>query len=731
MKTVIHDTLETKSILFILFVLTILSVSSSIQANDDQTVESVTIIGTKEDVKKLPGSGAVINNEDLQKAMDTDIHKILSAVPGVYFRTEDGYGLRPNISIRGTSIDRSAKVTIMEDGILVAPAPYTSSSAYYFPTTGRINSVEVLKGPSAISQGPSTIGGAINLISTPIPEVNSGKLVQEFGQNGMTRTHAYYGGSQGNLGALVEVHEHSSNGFDRIANVGGNTGFDKSDLMLKARYESGIHSLTFKYTEIDEVSDQSYVGLSQSSFMSNPRERYGMTQYDAMNNDGEQTSLTYVGDFDMFQVVASSWSNDYHRDWFKVDKANNLKAHGVSNGINSVISAANGGDANAQAILDGTLAVQVKLKHNNRFYTNEGVQFKVSTDIANHAITFGYRDMEDSESRLQSYECFDQSSSGTNSALVSCSSGYTGSNNRLRVSQATSFYIEDTITMGDLAVTVGHRSEEYDQVENRWDDGVPTRTVLASGYPKAKTGEYSTTGFGATYDVNENVKLVLGFHEGMSPIFGGDAEQADNTEAGVRYSKGTTNLEVMYFSSDYASLKGECKNSSGGDCDAGDIFDGGAVDVSGLEIAGSWMFEGEGVSYPVGLTYTSTDATFGTSFDNGDYWGTVAAGDDVPYIPSSSMALIVGFITESGLNGSARFVSNGSSCSTASCGTYQTIDAHNFLDLSLRKSLNTNMDVYMIMENVLDSEDIVARAPKDGARSQKPATIKVGFSYEF
>ena len=32
-----------------------------------------------------------------------------------------------------------------------------------------------------------------------------------------------------NLGALVEVHEHSSNGFDRIANVGGNTGFDKSD----------------------------------------------------------------------------------------------------------------------------------------------------------------------------------------------------------------------------------------------------------------------------------------------------------------------------------------------------------------------------------------------------------------------------------------------------------------------------------------------------------------------
>jgi len=34
MKAAIHDTLETKSILFILFVLTILSVSTSVQAND-------------------------------------------------------------------------------------------------------------------------------------------------------------------------------------------------------------------------------------------------------------------------------------------------------------------------------------------------------------------------------------------------------------------------------------------------------------------------------------------------------------------------------------------------------------------------------------------------------------------------------------------------------------------------------------------------------------------------
>ena len=722
---------QNKLILGFLILLSVLAISSEIYA-DSQEIETVTIIGKKADVKELSGSGQIVSNEELLKAMDTDIHKILSAVPGVYFRTEDGYGLRPNISIRGTSIDRSAKITLMEDGILVAPAPYTSSSAYYFPTTGRINSVEVLKGPSSISQGPSTIGGAINMISTPIPEVNSGKFTQEFGQNGMLRTHAYYGGVSGNLGGLVEIHEHKSDGFDSIANVGGDTGFNKSDILIKARYETDNHSLTFKMLEVDEVSDQSYVGLSGASFNANPRLRYGMTQYDEMNNDGDQKSLTYLGDFENTRVIASTWSNDYHRDWFKVDKANNNSDHGVGSGINNVIAAANAGNANAQAILDGELAVQVKLNHNNRFYTNEGYQFKVITDINNHSLTFGYRDMEDSESRYQNYECFDQGSNSINSALYGCSTGYTGSNNRLRVSEATSYYIEDKITLGSLILAIGHRSEEYDQVENRWNDGVPTRTQLASGYPKTKDGDHSTTGFGATYDVNENLQLVAGFHEGMTAMFGTDPEKADNMELGLRYSKGDTSLETFYFESDYKNLKAVCKNSQGGDCDDGDVFDGGAVDVSGLELSASHIFEGsDGTIYPVALTYTSTDATFANSFDDdGDYWGVVAAGDDVPYVPSSSLALVVGIVGSSGLSGNVRLVDNGSSCSTAACGINQNIKAHSFIDLNLRKPLNDKTDVYLIMENLLDHEDIVARAPKDGARSQKPRTLKIGFTYK-
>ena len=698
---------------------------------DIETIESVSIIGTKADARKIAGSGTVISNEDLQKTIDTDIHKILSAVPGVFFRTEDGYGLRPNISIRGTSLDRSSKITIMEDGVLVAPAPYTSASAYYFPTTGRIHGVEVLKGPSAITQGPSTIGGALNLISTPIPTEGKGQFVQELGDNGMMRTHAVLGGDNGTFGAMVEVHEHSTDGFDSIANVGGDTGFDKSDLLAKFRYTSGNHEVALKMLDLDESSDQTYVGLSQYSFQQNPRRRYGMTQYDQMNNDGEQQSITYKGSFGNVDVIATSWSNDYHRDWFKVDKANNGKAFGISNGINNVIDAANNGNADAQGILDGTRAVEVKLKHNNRFYGNEGIQFQLSTDIGNHSVTFGYRDMEDYESRLQNYECFDQSADGKNSALSPCSTGWTGSNNRLRETDATSYFVQDTITMDKLSLTLGYRSEDYDKVENRWSDAKPTRTIKDAKYNNKKSsGDYSTTGFGATYDVSENLKLVAGFHQGMSPVFNGDAEEADNMELGFRYNKGRTAVEVIYFASDYANLVAECKNSSGSDCDAGDTFSGGEVDVSGLEIDASWVVQSNTVNYPIAITYTSTDATFDNSFDS-DYFGVVASGDDVPYIPSSVLAISAGFITESGWSGYMRMADHGSSCSTAACGAYENIEAYSYIDLSLRKRVNENLDVYGVLENVTDNEDIAARAPKNGARSQKPQIFKVGFSYKF
>ena len=278
------------------------------------------IVGSQADARAIAGSVNVITSEELEVFEYTDIHKILSNVPGVNFRPEEGFGLRPNISIRGTYADRSGKITLMEDGVLIAPAPFSASSAYYFPTTGRLAGVEVLKGPAAIANGPYTVGGAINMLSTPIPEDTQGFFNQEVGQHGSMRTHATYGSSKENYGFLVEGHIWESDGFDTIQDETGDTGFRKDDFLAKFRLNSDrgldiYHELNFKYQWSEESSDQTYVGLSDASFKNNAHERYGMTKYDNMDNDHESMSLNYVLDAGDFELSATVYENDFAIGW--------------------------------------------------------------------------------------------------------------------------------------------------------------------------------------------------------------------------------------------------------------------------------------------------------------------------------------------------------------------------------------------------------------------------------
>ena len=81
-------------------------------------------------------------------------------------KTDDGYGLRTNLGMRGTSALRTTKINILEDGVPQGPAIYSNGSMYFFPDVGRMEGVEVLKGAGAIGQGPRTTAGvAINFLS--------------------------------------------------------------------------------------------------------------------------------------------------------------------------------------------------------------------------------------------------------------------------------------------------------------------------------------------------------------------------------------------------------------------------------------------------------------------------------------------------------------------------------------------------------------------------------------
>ena len=126
----------------------------SAEETEGYLLDSIEIIGTKDRAQGLPGSGYVVDEEQMKTEAIDDINQALKTVPGIYIREEDGYGLRPNIGIRGATSERSEKITLMEDGVLIAPAPYTAPAAYYFPTILRMQSIEVLKGHQCSNMDP-------------------------------------------------------------------------------------------------------------------------------------------------------------------------------------------------------------------------------------------------------------------------------------------------------------------------------------------------------------------------------------------------------------------------------------------------------------------------------------------------------------------------------------------------------------------------------------------------
>ncbi|WP_339611484.1 TonB-dependent receptor plug domain-containing protein, partial [uncultured Planktosalinus sp.] len=427
-----------------------------------EIVLSSNILGSKFEVKNRTGSAYYLSPQDLQQFGYTDANKILRAVPGVNVFEEDGFGLRPNISLRGTSPERSSKITLMEDGVLIAPAPYSAPAAYYFPTMGRIEAIEVLKGSSQVQYGPFTTGGAINMVSKSIPKDFSGDVRFSYGNYNSRTTEATLGDSGTNFGFVTQYYNYNSDGFKSL-DYGGNTGFDKSDYLGKFRLNTNhdakvFQSLTFKIQYAEESSNETYLGLTQEDFDENPFRRYVASAEDQMNTEHWQFQLDHlIKPFQNVTLRTTAYNNQFSRNWYKLNDVN----LGETIGIGAILADPNTFINEYQALLGNTNTADdvFGVKANNRSYDSKGIQTVANINFGNRFyqnLEIGVRYHEDSEDRFQWKDKF----AIQNGEMIRTTVAQKGSDaNRITSADAIAAHVLYKIVFNGLTLTPGVRYE--------------------------------------------------------------------------------------------------------------------------------------------------------------------------------------------------------------------------------------------------------------------------------
>lgn len=683
------------------------------------TMEEMTIVGSREDARQLPGSGSVIDNQQIQIEAASDINQLLKTVPGMYIQEEDGYGLRPNIGIRGATSERSSKVTLLEDGVMIAPAPYSNPAAYYFPTMLRMHSVEVLKGAPLLRYGPQTTGGVINMVSTPIPDEKGGAVNFSYGANNQVDLLANYGGRMGDFGYLVETAQRRSDGFKDIDRSGADTGFDIEDYLVKLSWEGERQSVLLKAQYSQENSDETYLGLTDVDFNRDGERRYGLSEPDEMDNDHHGYNAVYrLAVTESINMSVTGYYNKFSRDWFKLS------------GGGAFVDAANAGDAYAQGVLDGTQDIEgLEYKHNNRDYESRGVELNFDVELGAHQLSLGGRVHHDEMDRYQPVDYYDQ----VGGELFYSGTKYpSGSNNREEEADANSLWAVDSWQVTDaLNLNLALRYEDVESQRKQYAD--PGRNELDSR--RDNDNDEWLPGASFTYDLSESWQALAGVHKGFSPLGGGakaneDPETSTNWEAGVRYH-GSWFVEAIGFYSDFDNKTENCSNAS--PCSNGSTsgaFNTGKAEIYGLEFQAGTSMELGSFVVPVDLMYTYTDAT--VSEDNEEEG--FADGDLLAVIPENTFSLRLGLEAANGWSNYAVAKYTDEMCMDIGCNNggskYDRSEDLFVVDYISRYAFADTAVVFLKVENLFDEEAIVSRQP-DGARPNKPRTASVGVEWSF
>lgn len=600
----------------------------------DVMVTGSYLAGTEDSLLEVPGSIDRIDSFTLDASRVFDFSEALRKIAGVNVRDEEGFGLRPNIGIRGTNPTRSTKVLLLEDGLPLAYAPYGDNASYYHPPVERYESIEVLKGSSQIAYGPQTIAGVINYL-TPNPTEKPSFSIALTGGN-----RSYFNGSFSGSGTFnktgVIVH------YTRKQGDGSreNTSSKLNDITAKiVQTVNDRHALTFKASYYGEDSNVTYSGLTLAEYIAAPRSNPFRNDFFYGDRFGFSASHTAVLS-GRASLTTNAYVNNFKRHWWRQSSNSGQRPNRLN--VDP--------DCLSMAQLNTTCGNEGRLRN----YETYGIEprFNLNYDAGTAfrgELQAGFRLHWEGQRRRQ-----------LNGDLPNSRDGVIAEAN-LRRNFAQSGYVQHRFIFGDLAITPGIRFERID---------IERKNLLSDPIALGNTTVQAVIpGIGVAYSGLPRTTIFAGVHRGFSPpraediisntggVVDLDPEESWNYEFGFRSNPFTGGkFEATYFRLDYenqivpASLAGGVGSL---------LTNGGRTLQQGMEfsaaVESAAIFRSRhNVYFRGAFTWLPTADFRGVRFSSVTPTISVT-GNRLPYIPETNATYSIGYSHPRGFNG---FVEN-------------------------------------------------------------------------
>ncbi|MFB3814001.1 MAG: TonB-dependent receptor domain-containing protein [Terriglobales bacterium] len=594
------------------------------------TVVGTELVSNEETARRIPGSVEVIDRSTLNTSRVFNFSEALRKA-AINVRDEEGFGLRPNIGLRGLNPTRSSKVLLLEDGVPLAYAPYGDNASYYHPPVERFAAIEVLKGSGQIQYGPSTIGGVINYITPQPPASFSGSVTLYGGNRDYFNGQMDAGGTWRNVGLLFNYMRKQGEGAREHINSRLN------DFNFKATAPLGSRqTLTFKANQYNEVSNVTYSGLTLAEYTADPRQNPFKNDFFYGRRWGASLHHTLAVSSRVL-LVTTAYGSRFSRDWWR-------QSSNSAQRPNDKADPACGGMQN----LNTTCGNEGRVRE----YTTWGVEPRLRI-----ATRFGRVQNETDIGVRAHFE--NQDREQQNGAFPTARTGVLMEDN-VRTNDAYSAFLQNKFTIGRLIVTPGVRIERvfferFNKLANQG-AGVSGRTDLTEAVP----------GLGVSYIANDKLTVFAGVHRGFAPprtediisntggVVDLSPELSWNYEVGFRSRPARAlRLDATYFRMDYenqivpASLAGGVGAA---------LTNGGETLHQGAELSSrvdtdKLINTKHNFYLRTAYTYLPTAKFTGTRFSNIPGFSSVLiTGNRLPYAPEHLLNLGFGYSHPFGVN---------------------------------------------------------------------------------